>query len=113
MMLKQNVGGNKIYAIDTVPVEETWGGFGTPKSLTTTCTQVFVMTGDLARGDVSDVETLKDQVELLVDKQAEFEPDADWYVKMVGKIQTVSSSASESLLIAVDKAADAVNNSLN
>jgi hypothetical protein len=112
-MLKQEVGGNKIYAIDTVPVEETWGGFGAPKTLTTTCTQVFVMTGDPARNDVSDAETLRDQVELLTQSQAEFEPDADWYVKMVGKIKTVSASASEKLLQAVDKASDAVNNTLN
>ena len=112
-MLRQEVDGNKIYAIDTVPVEETWGGFGTPETLTTTCTQVFVMTGDPARADVDDKETLMDQVSLLQESQKEFEPDADWYVKMVGKIRTVSTSASESLLQAVDSAAEAVNNSLN
>ena len=35
-MLKQEVDGNRIYAVDTVPVEDTWGGFGKPKLLTTT-----------------------------------------------------------------------------
>ncbi len=112
-MLRQEVQGNKIYAIDTVPVEETWGGFGTPKTLTTTCTQVFVMTGDVNRSDVSDIETLKEQAVLLTENQDNFEPDADWYQEMVGKIKTVSASATDTLLKTVDKAANAVNGALN
>jgi hypothetical protein len=113
VMLRQEVDGTKIYAVDTVPVEETWGGFGTPKTLTTTCTQVVVMTGDPVRTDVDDVESLKDQVALLTENQANFEPDADWYRSMVGKIKNVSASATDTLLQTVDKASQAVNNALN
>jgi hypothetical protein len=112
-MLRQDVGGTKIYDVDTVPVEETWGGFGTPKTLTTTCTQVVVMTGDPARPDVSDAETLKDQLALLNENQSNYEPDADWYRDMVGKIKNVSQSATDTLLQSVDRASQAVNNALN
>ncbi|KAA3621589.1 MAG: hypothetical protein DWQ08_13840 [Proteobacteria bacterium] len=112
-MLRQEVDGTKIYAVDTVPVEETWGGFGTPKTLTTTCTQVVVMTGDPSRTDVPDAETLDDQLELLKEKQGSYEPDADWYEDMVSKISSVSKSATESLLDAAEKASKAVNNALN
>lgn len=112
-MLRQEVDGNMIYAVDTVPVEETWGGFGKPTTLTTTCTQVVVMTGDPSRADASDAETLKDQLALLQEHQGKLEPEADWYRDMVGKISSVSSSASDKLLDAVDKASNAVNNALN
>lgn len=112
-MLRQQVDGNSIYNVDTVPVEETWGGFGKPKTLTTTCTQVVVMTGDPARTDVPDAETLKDQLALLKENQGGFEPDADWYADMVGKISSVSQSARDSLLDAVDRASQAVNKALN
>ncbi len=111
-MLRQSVDGNEIYGVDTVPVEETWGGFGTPKTLTTTCTQVVVMTGNPSRDDASDPQTLKEQVELLKDNQGSFEPDADWYQSMVGKIRDVSADATEKLMTAVDKASKAVNDAL-
>jgi hypothetical protein len=112
-MLRQEVGGTTIYAVDTVPVEETWGGFGTPKTLTTTCTQVVVMTGDPSREDASDPQTLNDQVSLLQEHQGSYEPEADWYQDMVGKIRSVSASATEKLLETVDEASKAVNNALN
>jgi len=111
-MLRQEVDGNMIYNVDTVPVEETWGGFGTPRTLTTTCTQVVVMTGDPSRGDVSDKTTLDEQLALLREHEGGFEPDADWYKDMVGKIRSVSESATEKLLDTVDKASQAVNNAL-
>ena len=111
-MLRQEVDGNRIYNIDTVPVEETWGGFGTPNTLVTTCTQVVVMTGDPSRGDVPDPQTLEEQVALLREHQAALEPDADWYESMVSKIRTVSDSATEEVMQAVDAASEAVNNAL-
>ena len=112
-MLRQEVDGTTIYNVDTVPVEETWGGFGTPTTLTTTCTQVVVMTGDPSREDASDPRTLEEQVALLRENQGEYEPEADWYQDMVGKIRSVSASAKEQLLESVDKASQAVNNALN
>lgn len=112
-MLRQEVDGTKIYDVDTVPVEETWGGFGSPKTLTTTCTQVVVMTGDPSRDDAADSQSLGEQVALLKESQDRFEPDADWYKSMVGKIRDVSTDATDKLLNAVDKASEAVNNALN
>ncbi len=111
-MLRQEVDGTRIYDVDTVPVEETWGGFGTPKTLTTTCTQVVVMAGDPSRDDLSDAQTLGEQVDLLRENQDAYEPEADWYKSMVDKIRDVSTEATDKLLSAVDKASTAVNNAL-
>ncbi len=111
-MLRQEVDGNRIYAIDTVPVEETWGGFGSPETLVTTCTQVVVMTGDPGRGDVPDVQTLEEQIALLREHQGKLEPEADWYESMVSKMRDVSETAVEEIMVAVDQASEAVNNAL-
>lgn len=111
-MLRQEVDGTRIYDVDTVPVEETWGGFGTPTTLTTTCTQVVVMTGDPSRSDAADPTGLEEQVTLLRENQDSFEPTADWYKSMVGKIRDVSADATDKLLNAVDQASEAVNDAI-
>jgi len=112
-MLNQTVDGESIYSVDTVPVEATWGGFGTPMTLTTTCTQVVIMTGDPARADVEDRTTLQDQVALLQEHRGEYEPEANWYQDMTDKIRSVGKDAKDTLLESVDKASKAVNEALN
>jgi hypothetical protein len=111
-MLRQEFGGDKVYAVESVPVEQTWGGFGTPKSIITTCTQVVVMTGDPSREDAGDADSLKEQVELLTANAGQFEPQAGWYTSMVAKVQTVSGPAVDKMVETADKAAGMVNNAL-
>jgi len=112
-MLQQTVDGESIYSVDTVPVEATWGGFGSPETLTTTCTQVVIMTGDPSRDDAEDPVTLEEQVALLEEHRGEYEPQADWYQDMTDKIRSVSQDAKDTLLESVDKASNAVNEALN
>lgn len=112
-MLRQNVDGESVYSVDTVPVEATWGGFGSPETLTTTCTQVVIMTGDPSRDDAQDAATLEEQLTLLRENQGSYEPQASWYEDMTDKIRSVSEDAKETLLETVDKASNAVNKTLN
>lgn len=111
-MLLQTVrtqrGKQQVYFVDTVPVEETFWGFGAPKTVTTSCTRVVVMTGDpdrLVRNSPEERQQRELVAAIGSAPEVAFEPDNATYKSTVAQIRTSTEAELKTFLERVDTAA--------
>lgn len=101
-------GKQQVYFIDTVPVEETYWGFGAPKTVTTACTRVVVMTGDperFERNSPAQVQQRELVKAVATAPEVAFEPDNAVYKSTVAQIRSSTEEELKSFLERVDTAA--------
>lgn len=94
----------RVYQVQNVPVQQTFGGWGSDKTVTTMCTEVVVVThspegleGD-AKADQADLIQVLSQA-----PKGTFEPKASWFTKMKKRMAPMLDSASEKYLEAIEK----------
>jgi hypothetical protein len=95
----------RVFQVQNVPVQETFGGWGSDKTVSTMCTEIVIATASPEGLEGNQKMDQEDLIGVLnqAPKQA-FEPQASWFTGVKKYMAPVTDAAANSYLDAIEKA---------